>query len=320
MTITPHAIEHLYPLGRLAIAKLFNAQPEDVPRYELAEMNLIAAYGLPGTQGMDIGAMLATLDAWAKRIGEHVTKSTPVFHKYRSEYGTFARFRITAMLQCLTREFSVRYNPARIVNPEVWTDPEDSFLHGILGPRRMGTCSSLPILLTAIGRRMGWPLKLALAPGHVFCRWEAPDERFNIEYHPQGLNSHPDEHYKSWPFEWLPDLHECERKFPQFLISLTPQQELALFANLRSVSLDVAGRHQEAVASMKVAFRYWPRPSYGVMVNHLLIKAMFPDRHHPDTPCEETAGAEAVRRLEAKIKRDETEQFDRCLGHFIITT
>jgi hypothetical protein len=125
---------------------------------------------------------------------------------------------------------------------------------------------------------MGYPLKLVLAPGHVFCRWDTPDERFNIEYNPQGLNSHPDERYRAWPVEWTPELQEREREYPQFLVSLTPQQELALFATLRSHSLDTAGRRQEAAAAMKVAFRYWPRPCYGVMVNHLMTKALFPDR------------------------------------------
>jgi hypothetical protein len=315
------AIEHLYPLGRMAIVKLFNAPAEAVPRFELAEMNLIAAYGLPGTEGMDMGAMLATLDTWAKRIADHTLKSIHVFHKYRSDYGTLAQFRITAMLQALTREFGVRYNPDRIADPHVWTNPEDSFIHGVLGLRRAGTCSSLPVLLTALGRRMGYPLKLVLAPGHVFCRWDTPGERFNVEYNERGLNSHPDEHYREWPVSWTPELHERERKCPEYLVSLTPQQELALFATLRSHSLDAAGRRQEAAAAMKVAFRYWPRHCHGVMVNHLMTKALFPDRRFPNQPCEETAGAAAaIQRIVAELKRIEVDRFDRCFERLVITT
>lgn len=283
-------------------------------------MNLISAYGLPGTEGMDMRAMLATLDTWAKRIADHTLKSIRVFHKYRSDFGTLARFRITAMLQALTREFGVRYNPDRIADPHVWTDPEDSFLHGVLGPRRTGTCSSLPVLLTALGRRMGYPLKLVLAPGHVFCRWDTPGERFNIEYHERGLNSHPDEHYQEWPFPWPPELYERERKCPEYLVSLNPQQELALFATLRSHSLDVAGRRQEAVAAMKVAFRYWPRHCYNVMVTHLTTRALFPDRQFPDQPCEETAGAAAIQQIVAELKRIEAERYDRCFERLVITT
>jgi hypothetical protein len=317
---TAPAIEHLHPLGRMAIARLFNAPAEDVPRFELAEMNLIAAYGLRGTEAMAMGAMLATLDAWAKRIADHTLKSIHVFHKHRSDFGTLARFRITAMLQALTREYGVRYNPDRIADPHVWTDPEDSFLHGVLGPRRIGTCSSLPVLLTALGRRMGYPLKLVLAPGHVFCRWDTPGERFNIEYNERGLNSYPDEYYKEWPVSWTPELRERERTCPENLVSLTPQQELAFLAALRSHSLDAAERKKEAVAAMKVAFRYWPRYCYGVMVNHLTTKALFPDRRFPDQPCEETAGAAAIQRIMFELKRTEVEQFDRRFEPLVITT
>jgi hypothetical protein len=55
VTSTAHAIEHLYSLGRLAIAKLYNAPAEAVARLEIAEMNLISAFGLPGTEGMETG-------------------------------------------------------------------------------------------------------------------------------------------------------------------------------------------------------------------------------------------------------------------------
>lgn len=320
VTAVAPTIEHLYPLGELAIAKLYNAPADAVPRFELAEMNLISAFGLPGTEGMDMGAMLASLATWARRIAEHTLSSIHAFHKHRSDYGTLARFRMTAMLQALTREFGVHYSPERIADPHVWTDPEDSFIHGVLGPRRTGTCSSLPVLLTAIGRRLGYPLKLVLAPGHVFCRWDTPGERFNVEYNERGLNSHPDEYYREWPVPWTPELHELERKRPEFLVSLAPQQELALCAALRSHSLEVAGRMQEAVAAMKVAFRYWPRPCYGVMVNHLTTKALFPGRQFPDQPCEETVGEAAIQRIVAELQRIEAERYDRRFGPSVITT
>jgi hypothetical protein len=184
----------------------------------------------------------------------------------------------------------------------------------------MGTCASLPVLLTALGRWLGYPLKLVLAPGHMFCRWDSPGERFNIEYNEQGLNSHPDEFYQEWPHPWTPEMHEQERKCPEFLVSLTPQQELAHFARTRSTSLGVAGRKQEAVAAMKVAFRYWPRHCHGVLVNHLMTKALFPDLQFPDLPSKETAGAEAIQRIIAELKRIELEQYDRCLGSLVVTT
>jgi hypothetical protein len=71
---------------------------------------------------------------------------------------------------------------------------------------------------------------------------------------------------------------------PIYLVFLAPQQELSLLASLRAHSLDAAARRHEAVASMKVAFRYWPTHSNGVKVNHLMTKALFPDRQFPDMP------------------------------------
>jgi hypothetical protein len=260
-------------------------------------MNLISAYGLPGTERMDMGAMLATLDAWAERVGAFTRESLPRYHSRPAQFGSLARFKVTAMIRVLAREIGVRYNPARITDPENFTDPEDSFIHGLLGPRRMGTCASLPFLLTALGRRLNYPLKIVLAPAHCFCRWDGLDERFNIEWHADGLNTHPDEHYRHWPHEWTPKVIEDQRARPTFLVSLTPQQELAHCAHTRAAQLDIAGRRDEAVAAVRVAYRLWPTYNHGVWLTHLTTKAKFPARRFPHLPCEETAGQTAFGRL-----------------------
>ncbi len=224
-------------------------------------------------------------------------KSAGVFYKRRSQFGSLARFRVTLMVQYLMRQCGVHYNPDRIKDPVNFDDPEDSFIHGLLGPRRSGTCASLPVLITAVGRRIGYPLKLVLAPCHCFFRWDSFDERFNIEYHPNGLNFHPDSFYEEWPFKWNQQLYERERTNPMFLQSLTPTQELAFCARNRTSQLDVAGRRNEAVASMKVAHRLWPTEANAIWVTHLATKALFPNRQFPRAPCQETAGEAAAERL-----------------------
>jgi hypothetical protein len=140
-------------------------------------------------------------------------------------------------------------------------------------------------------------LKLVLSPGHVLCRWDSPEERFNIEFHAHGLNSLPDDHYKESPIKWSPELRERERVNPMYLISLTPQQELSHCAFNRACQLDVAARYQEALAAMHVAYQFWPNPAAGVWVTHLTTKVMYPDRYWPQVPCEETAGQKAFQRL-----------------------
>jgi len=183
--------------------------------------------------------MLTELDRWAKQVSSYTLKHIKTFHARRAEFGSLARFRVTAMLTCLTRDLGVRYNPERISDPDNFADPQDSFIHGLLGPRRMGTCASLPVLLTALGRRLRYPIKLVLAPQHCFCRWDSSEERFNIEYHQGGLNSHPDEHYGEWPIRWTQGMDEHNRVRPTYLLSLTPQQELAYCAQMRAYQLVV---------------------------------------------------------------------------------
>ena len=85
-------------MGRLAIVKLFNTPPADVPLYDLAEMNLVCAFGLRGTADMDMGAMLRLLDEWARRIAAVTFKRARLL-RTRASRVPVARFRITVMIE-----------------------------------------------------------------------------------------------------------------------------------------------------------------------------------------------------------------------------
>ena len=157
------------------------------------------------------------------------------------------------MVTVLQQDFHVRYNPERIQGPD-FRDSRDLFLHGLLGssfnsqPSTLnlphGTCVSMPVLYVAVGRRLGYPLKLVTTKAHLFARWESPDgkERFNIEATSQGLNCFPDEYYRTWPVP----LTEGEVRSGQYLKSLTPAEELAVFLSARGHCLEAAGRLPEA--------------------------------------------------------------------------
>jgi transglutaminase superfamily protein len=290
-------VEHLYHLGRHALPKLLNSSPQDISKYDLGEMNLICAGGLTGKHDIEIEAMLKTLDSWAERVAEHLRKRIGFFHKNRLKFKTLAQFRLTAMVHILIDEFGVRYSPDRINDRNVWTDPEDSFIHGILGSRRIGTCASLPVLLTAIGRRLGYPLRLVLAPGHLFCRWDTAEERINIEYDERGLDFYPDDFYRKWPKKWTPEFIEKERRHPTYLMSMTPQQELAYCAHTRAVHVDLSGRHDVALALQRVAYQLWPNQWTSLWVTHYLTKVTYPHHRFSHMPCEETVGKAAFERL-----------------------
>jgi hypothetical protein len=290
-------IEHLYPLGENALTHLLSLPAAFLARYDIAETNLICAYGLTGKHDIEIEAMLKVLDTWTKRIQTYTAQKLSGHPS-----GSLSKLRIRAMTQALTKQLSVRYNPklaiSPVPDPEPITDPRDTFIHGLLSGGRMGTCASLPVLLVAIGRRLGYPLKLVLAPEHCFCRWDSPDERFNIEFDDRGLGFPPDNHYKEWPFKWTAKDHERERTRRYFLFSLTPQQELASFVFHRALHLNLnPKRRKVALATMRAAYRLHPCHAHAVWITHLLTTTFYPDQKWPLTPGEETAGGAAIERL-----------------------
>jgi hypothetical protein len=118
----------------------------------------------------------------------------------------------------------------------------------------LGTCSSMPVLYVAIGRRLGYPLKLVTTKSHLFIRWESAAERFDLEATGRGMNRYEDEHFKHWPYPVTVE----EIQADGYLKSLTPVEELALFLSLRGHCLKEAGRMAEAAASYAEAVRLAP--------------------------------------------------------------
>lgn len=167
-------------------------------------------------------------------------------------------------------DFNIRYNPERISNPQdinpndrFFADSQDIFLHGLIGSRRMGTCSSMPVLYTAVGRRLGYPLKLVTTKAHLFLRWEDAKERFNLEATGRGMNRYDDAHFKQWPFP----VTDEEIRTEGYLKSLTAAEELAVFLSLRANCLKEAGQIEEAAGCYAQAARLAPAArSYALLL------------------------------------------------------
>jgi hypothetical protein len=129
-----------------------------------------------------------------------------------------------------------------------------------------GTCSSLPVLQVAVGRRLGYPLKLVTTKGHLFVRWEGAHETFNIEAAGQGVNRFTNDYYRHWPFEITP----AEEAAEGYLKSLPPPEELAVFLSIRGMCLREAGRLPEAAEAFAAATRLAPAcQGYRVMLASL---------------------------------------------------
>ena len=160
---------------------LAHLSDEQLGRYDIVETHLACTVGMPAAEKIDWRRCLAEINRltdWVRRYTEHC-----LAHPDPANAGDSpGMYRMRAMLTCLWKGAKIRYNPAKIPDDSVWTW-EDSFLHTALFGEG-GTCGSLPVLYTAIGRRLGYPLKLVSAWGpvwsHLFCRWDDPaGERFS---------------------------------------------------------------------------------------------------------------------------------------------
>ncbi len=107
----------------------------------------------------------------------------------------------------------------------------------------------------AIGRRLGYPLKLVNVPDHLLFRWDDENERFNVEYNGETGNVYPDEYYKTWPIKWDAEIHRAQ-KHAHWLTSLTPNNEAAKFLGSRFLAMEALGRYDEALQCLLAAMKF----------------------------------------------------------------
>lgn len=222
---------------------------------DIARLNLLAARGLPGAEGLDVEGILAELDRWAKHVQFETDRHLYRFQRNPAEYeDSEAYFRVLFLIVALQGDLGVKYNPERIDEPD-FTNSKDLFIHGMVGSDNGGTCVSMPPLYVAIGRRLGYPMHLVVTKGHVFARWDDGKERFNIEGTNRGLDTPDEEHYKNWPYK----LTAAEINNGWYLRSLTSAEELAVFLTQRGHCLEDTGRLDEAQVAYAMANRLAPQ-------------------------------------------------------------
>ena len=236
---------------------------------DIARMNLLCAEGLPGSEDLEVNRSLAILDEMAARVRAETERHHYRFQRNPAEFeNSEGYFRMIMLAVVLVEDFQVQYAPNKIGNAaNAWTgdgffaDSRDVFLHGLTGATPRGTCSSLPVLQVAIGRRLGYPLKLVTTKGHLFVRWEDGRERFNIEAAGQGVNRFSDDYYRHWPLE----VSDEEIQAEGYLKSLSSAEELAVFLSTRAMCLGEAKRNAEAAEAFRQATRLSNCRSYRLM-------------------------------------------------------
>jgi hypothetical protein len=222
----------------------------------LAAVNLACAQGLPGAEAIDTGACLHELDRWAAQAGYHTELVSGLFRRDPAAFNnSWAVFRVMDLVTVLQRDIGVRYDPDLTTRDDFFCDPRNLFVHGVVETRR-GTCSSLPPVYVAVGRRLGYPLRLVRTKYHLFARWDEPGgERFNIECTSLGFNSDPDEYYLTWPAETSRE----EAELYGFLRTQTPREDLAGFLAMRGHCWLANDRPREAAEAYGWAARLTPR-------------------------------------------------------------
>ncbi|MEO0514086.1 MAG: hypothetical protein AAF086_02175 [Planctomycetota bacterium] len=243
----------VYDLEPQSLNELVQIPLAELHKVDIARMNLLCATKMIGGDHLTpdvVDSMLATIDSWLPRIRFETDRHMYRIHSTESEYvelfrGSEPRLRMYMLLQVLQEDLGVKYDMSADGNFS-FVNSSVAFLHGIvpLEGKKLedmpgGTCASMPVLYVAVGRRLGYPLKLVTTNAHVFVRWDGlasgghvnPKwrERFNIEGTGEGVSFPDDDYYKTWP---LPST-EWEIRANRYFVSLDAPSELAMFMAAR---------------------------------------------------------------------------------------
>src|SRR5712691_3376788 len=151
-----------------SLADILAANPDEfIAAYtDIAAVNLACAVGLPKSEDIDFPKYLSLLDTMAAAVRRQTEKSWRLFKIKPAEFDHSENvFRVLTMEHVLRVQFKIKYNShvwEKTKNREDWNtaDSSEIFIHGILNENnRTGTCSSLPVVSVAVGRRLGYPLQ-----------------------------------------------------------------------------------------------------------------------------------------------------------------
>lgn len=231
----------------LTLSQLFKLPPDQLDKVDVGQMDLLCATGLRGSENLDIPTSLHTLDEWAAKVKADVDANLYKFNQYPGVFRhSVAFFKAQDLVTVLDLDLGCHYDQDRSndePNATFFASSGPVFIHGLLGSRHAGTCSSIPVLVVAISQRLGWPVKLVCNSNHFFARWDDGKDRFNIEASNEGgMGSHPDAYYRYWPRP----LTDAEIAREGYLQSMDGRHELAALLGKRIMCLEVNGQKDEA--------------------------------------------------------------------------
>ncbi|HSZ60092.1 MAG TPA: hypothetical protein VK797_30895 [Tepidisphaeraceae bacterium] len=272
---------------------LLEASPAEFGRKDLGVLNLLCAPSLPGSENLDIRECVARLAGLTEYVRSATNRRV---HRYSMdpEYGhSEPMWRMSMLITKVKRDFGAAYDPRIVASKEAgirepMADSRDMFIHGLLDDdpkRRWGTCASIPVLVTAVARRLAYPVGLAVAGRHIYARWEGR-ESFNIEAsNLMGMTIHSDDYYRQKIQPVVPG----EESSAYYVRTLFPAEEFALFLTMRVELLVNAARYDETLLWAARALQFAPHdPRFPHQAHEALEMALrhrswrlFPQRRIP---------------------------------------
>lgn len=250
------------------IEELIEMSDDQIADIGIARVNLACAQGLGKTPDSPAvtDEYLSTLERMTTAVWTQTLRNQHRFVENPAEYeNSEIYYKVGMLVTVLGQDFKAHYNQTKIqdatlesmIDNSFFDNPADVFLTGLLGNGRQGTCSSMPVLSVAVGRKLGYPLKLVGAKGHLFFRWDDGKERMNFET-THKVSVYSDDHFKTWPFP----INDHEIEMGWYLKNYTPREELAIFLSIRAAVLSNQGRKEAALKTFAAANKLHPHPDY----------------------------------------------------------
>jgi len=257
---------------REMIERWGKAPLKEVIHQDMAELNLICSQGLDDeNELLDLNDYSERIERYAKRTRSETTRYRYKFQKNPKEYDySEAKYRMIMMSTILYEDFDVHYNKAQRTNcltasnTEFLADSRTAFIRGPMDPNIGGNCGSLPILYAAVGRRLGYPLKIVCSQYHVYLRWVSPGEEFNVEVATEkGVNFYDDDHYRQIDrrINGAENYSVEQEKEEGFFRTLTASEEASIAFRQRTQCLATRGRLREASLAAGAMTRLSPTPA-----------------------------------------------------------
>lgn len=242
--------------------QLLTLTPTQLERVDIGRMNLICAQEAQrGT--WDVDEFCSRMDQWALRIGQEAERYWTSFTRAPERYdGSSAKFRAVNLALSLKEVFHCRYETELIASgamsdihsPAFFRNPDPVFVSGLLSKRR-GTCSSYPVLIAAIGRRLGYPIGLKATWGHLFCVWDDGVESFNLDTNGTAVDTPPDEHYGR---QSIPPKFRGQAMAERWMVPFTAVDSLGTFIETAGFCHEANGRMGAALRCYRLALQYRP--------------------------------------------------------------